>query len=611
MFSVVSYNRTARYVASATLLVAVALSAGAPASVAQRQAGFASPAFERVWQRTDLPVARGDVVRTWFWGPQAGRSLEEPSSASPGGKRLVQYFDKARMEINDPAANPNSPWFVTNGLLTVELISGQLLDAGADSSPQGPADIPLASDLDDANAPTYRSFRAVADVPGNNDHQVGAAVGKAATATIDREGRVGSDPGNAAYGEAVRYAHYEPATRHNIPAAFWDFLNSVDIIYEGGQTKLRLLSDPWFYATGYPISEAYWARVKIAGQANDVMVQAFQRRVLTYVPANPAGWRVQMGNIGQHYYQWRYGAQDPAPTPGSTAQPTGRIAFVSDRAGGLGIFTMAADGSGVRQVAKTPGGNYAPKFAPGGHGIVYHNASGQSGSSGINASSLDPTSRIYFTSDSQGSDGTPMGATSVRQWEGQADPAYAPNGYLLAFRGKPAGEAAGLFVANLASDAPFIPVSRLTTGAWDRQPAWHPDGTQIAFTSGSSADDSQIWVVNSDGTGKRRLTDAVPRQRDLDPAWSPDGKSIVYVTNRNTGRYDIALVAKDGTLGPSLTSGELVNHRNPAYSPDGKWLVFGSDREGNLEIVLAPADISRWSNLTRAATLEAQPSWGR
>src|SRR5438128_7579471 len=98
------------------------------------------------------------------------------------------------MEINAPSADPNSPWYVTNGLLTVELIMGELIGDPTAHMPPGPADIPLASDMDDANAPTYRSFRAVADVPGNGGHETTSAVGQAAIATIDKAGQVGKDP---------------------------------------------------------------------------------------------------------------------------------------------------------------------------------------------------------------------------------------------------------------------------------------------------------------------------------------------------------------------------------------------------------------------------------
>src|SRR5207253_7441220 len=74
-----------------------------------------NPAINKVWQRTDYPVQVGKVARTWVWGNRIAATTE-PMAESPGGSREVVYFDKARMEINDPNANPSSPWYVTNGL---------------------------------------------------------------------------------------------------------------------------------------------------------------------------------------------------------------------------------------------------------------------------------------------------------------------------------------------------------------------------------------------------------------------------------------------------------------------------------------------------------------
>jgi hypothetical protein len=62
---------------------------------------------------------------------------------------------------------------------------------------------------------------------------------------------------------------------------------------------------------GFPVSEPFWARVQVGGQQRQVLMQVFERRVLTYDPANPRGWRVEMGNIGRHYYRWRYGEELP------------------------------------------------------------------------------------------------------------------------------------------------------------------------------------------------------------------------------------------------------------------------------------------------------------
>src|SRR5690242_13828682 len=77
----------------------------APAAPAQAQRAFASAAFASLWDRTDSLVANNVVTnRSWYWGPGPGVSGLEPYAQSPSGYRLVQYFDKARMEINHPDA---------------------------------------------------------------------------------------------------------------------------------------------------------------------------------------------------------------------------------------------------------------------------------------------------------------------------------------------------------------------------------------------------------------------------------------------------------------------------------------------------------------------------
>ncbi|MDQ3548620.1 MAG: hypothetical protein M3439_07345 [Chloroflexota bacterium] len=50
-----------------------------------------------------------------------------------------------------------------------------------------------------------------------------------------------------------------------------------------------------FYATGLPITEAYWADVKVAGQQREVLLRCFERRCLTYTPGNDPAWQVEAG----------------------------------------------------------------------------------------------------------------------------------------------------------------------------------------------------------------------------------------------------------------------------------------------------------------------------
>jgi hypothetical protein len=301
-------------------LLALGLSAGAGvAHPAQAQTAFADPAFQRNWERADKPVADKQANRSWYWGPSPGFSTMEPNKESPGGQRLVQYFDKARMEINDPAGDQSKPFYVTNGLLATELMTGRMQTGASEFQPRCAAEIPLASDTDDPRAPTYATFGKLMSQPKSN------AVGQNATSVVDRGGTITPDPSKASQ-PGVNLVYYEPLTGRNIPKVFWDFLNLSGPIYANGQYTTGPLNQPWFFASGLPLTEAYWANVKVGGQQVDVLIQAYERRVLTYIPAyNGSPFNVQMGNVGQHYYNWRYKGEGcagaPPPPPAGTPVP--------------------------------------------------------------------------------------------------------------------------------------------------------------------------------------------------------------------------------------------------------------------------------------------------
>jgi hypothetical protein len=274
--------------------------------------GFGDPAFEAKWRRTDQLVACGQVARTFYWGPRVSDSLLETYKEGPGGRHLVQYFDKSRMEITNPSGDKNAPFYVTNGLLTTDLVSGSVQDGDITFRQYAPADIPLASDSDDNNAPTYSTFQKVSVNRDRVDtHQSTSRVGQPATATIDRNGTVGSDPSKSSV-HGVQVSQFISETKHNIPAVFWEFLNQAGPVLDAtGQIVNDSLSSPWFFDTGYPISEPYWANVKIAGKQTDVLIQLFERRVLIFEPTGPQGFQVQFGNVGRHYFQWRYPSSIP------------------------------------------------------------------------------------------------------------------------------------------------------------------------------------------------------------------------------------------------------------------------------------------------------------
>ena len=151
-------------------------------------------AFQSVWDRTDSLVASGQVQRTWFWGPGPNSpGLTEAYAEGPGGQHLVQYFDKSRMEVNNPSADQTQAFFVTNGLLTVELISGYIQTGDQQFQQYRPACIPMTGDFGDLNAPTYFAFQGVSNTQAG-DHPAPDRTGQKVVETIDRNGVTGTDP---------------------------------------------------------------------------------------------------------------------------------------------------------------------------------------------------------------------------------------------------------------------------------------------------------------------------------------------------------------------------------------------------------------------------------
>jgi hypothetical protein len=255
--------------------------------------------FDRTWQRTDQPVSSGSVSRTWIWGPSGfTASCMEPYYKTNAGQREVQYFDKSRMEITDPLADRNSDWYVTQGLLATEMITGQMQIGDNEYIDWGPADVHIAGDSG-GGSPSYAAFDPLRALPPLDPGQV-------ISQTIDSDGNTGNNPDLSSYGVTAEYLVED--TSHRVASVFWDFMNSQGPVIENGvTTNSNLFSNP-FYAVGFPITEAYWTNVAVDGVQQDVLVQAFQRRVLTFTPGNDEGWQVEAGNVGQHYYMWRYGS---------------------------------------------------------------------------------------------------------------------------------------------------------------------------------------------------------------------------------------------------------------------------------------------------------------
>lgn len=263
---------------------------------------FADPNFNNVWSRVDKAIVDGLVNRSWEYGPKPGPMKIEPYAEASGGTRQVQYFSKSRMEINNPKGDRSSPWFVTNGLLVKEMISGSVAMGDNKFVPTNPPNLPVAGDLSSTNdAPTYASFNKIITI--NNSNRATDQTNQVVSQSLSRDGKVST---LTTVPEQVKLAAYIPETGHNVADKFWTYLNSQGLVYQNGQYQNGQLMD-WVFVMGLPISEPYWVKAQVGGIEHDVLVQVFERRILTYTPSNPTGWQVEMGNVGEHYYLWRYG----------------------------------------------------------------------------------------------------------------------------------------------------------------------------------------------------------------------------------------------------------------------------------------------------------------
>jgi dipeptidyl aminopeptidase/acylaminoacyl peptidase len=200
--------------------------------------------------------------------------------------------------------------------------------------------------------------------------------------------------------------------------------------------------------------------------------------------------------------------RDSAPrwSPSVRGRPSG-LAFVSDRGGSSELYFLPLDGGEPTRLTGPTEGYPAPKveeptWSPDGQRIVYVAPGADRRGEAVPTAEKDPRRRLLrITSHRHKRDG-----------EGFHGPARKH-----------------LWIVGL-DRAPL----QLTDGPWDdSQPAWSPDGREIAFVSDRSDDRDRhfeggaLHVVDVATGQVRRLTTESGRARS--PAWSPDGRSIAYV----------------------------------------------------------------------------------
>ena len=114
---------------------------------------------------------------------------------------------------------------------------------------------------------------------------------------------------------------------------------------------------------------------------------------------------------------------------------------------------------------------------------------------------------------------------------------------------------------------------------------------------------SEIYIINNDGTNLKRLTNDT--SIDKDPSVSPDGKKIVFVSLRD-GSSEIYFMDSEGNNVRRLTNNTSVDSE-PVWARDSKYIAFVSQIDGNDQIYVMNTDTLETRKVTDF--LSWSPSW--
>lgn len=174
-------------------------------------------------------------------------------------------------------------------------------------------------------------------------------------------------------------------------------------------------------------------------------------------------------------------------------------------------------------------------------------------------------------------------------------PVWSPDGTQIAFRGWAPGGPAGIFnPADIwvmqadGSGARRVTAAERLVDSYDA-PTWsprQPDGSyRLAFareqrTAGGFLI-STIESVRADGADHRSITTSA-EQVDAEPSWSPDGRTIAFTRYGNGAMGDIWLANVNGGAARPLMSASVEPsgaQRAPVWSPDGQFIAFASNHD--------------------------------
>lgn len=269
--------------------------------------------------------------------------------------------------------------------------------------------------------------------------------------------------------------------------------------------------------------------------------------------------------------------------------PTGAyVAFSggSRRDGQSGLYLLDADGAVVRRLVQGTA-DYLPTWSPDGRALAFVAGGG---------------GRYHlYVADVASGNVRPL----VSKDNQIAFPMWSPDGRQLAFV-VVFGRDDGLYVADVASGS-----ERHLSDTMTYDPLWSPDGDAIVYTAANSGN-SEVYVIDVGSGAVRNVSN--DSAYDSDPVWSPDGRRIAFYSLRECGELSLYVIDADGTNRRRLLDNcalSLREHdrRPPAWSPDGAWIAVTSQDGPAMNLFAVNADSGDIQRLTDLSAIVKYPAW--